>query len=190
MQVEADKQPEKKPDAGSKPATPGKDTKVQVDPGKQPAVMPQVRILPRVLDKDLNVSSDTAVRVNVDVHVNNCHCPEPSRPTVPGVEVSVIPDAQPKPAVVPDTGTDGRVKPGLEPKPAVVPGTDGRVKPGLELKPAVVPGIDGQVKPGVVLPPIPGVVPDKPVPDTDLTAPGPECGPGEMSWTRDFYRRR
>ena len=170
MQVEADKQPEKKPDAEGKPVVPGQDAKVQIEPGKQPVVIPEIRILPRVPGKDLNVLSDTAVRVNVDVHVNNCHCPAPLRPAVPGGDVSVMSDTQPK--------------------PAVVPGTEGRVRPSLESKPAVVPGTDAQVKPDVVPPLVPGVVPDKPVPDTDLTSPGPECGPGEMSWTRNFYRRR
>ena len=170
VQVEADKQPEKKPDAEGKPVVPGQDAKVQIEPGKQPVVIPEIRILPRVPGKDLNVLSDTAVRVNVDVHVNNCHCPAPLRPAVPGGDVSVMSDTQPK--------------------PAVVPGTEGRVRPSLESKPAVVPGTDAQVKPDVVPPLVPGVVPDKPVPDTDLTSPGPECGPGEMSWTRNFYRRR
>ncbi|MCF5087972.1 hypothetical protein GIW59_26630, partial [Pseudomonas gessardii] len=159
--LEAAKPLTNKLEADGKPAIPGNDLKGLLDAGKQPVVIPQIKVLPGT---DSKVESDASVRVNVDVKVNNCHCPGHDHPTVPGIDVKlkpgpdgqVRPGVEIKPTVVP--GPDGQVRPGVEIKPTVVPGPDGQVRPGVEIKPTVVPGPDGQVRPGVEIKPtvVPG----------------------------------
>lgn len=189
--VDTDKQTEKKPDAENKPAAPGKDAKVLVDTDKQTEKKPDAGVKPTATDKQSNVSADNMVRVNVNV--NNCHCPGDTPPVFPGI------DPRFEPGSIPMVST--HLYPGLEPQPPSLV-TNHRVNPGVvphSTTPVinrgvrsepVVPDANTRVKPGVSPQPAPEVQPDKPLPDTDLTSAGPDCGPDEIDGAADAYRRR
>ncbi len=189
--VDTDKQTEKKPDAENKPAVPGKDAKVLIDTDKQTEKKPDAGVKPTATDKQSNVSADNMVRVNVNV--NNCHCPGDTPPVFPGI------DPRFEPGSIPMVST--HLYPGLEPQPPSLV-TNHRVNPGVvphSTTPVinrgvrsepVVPDANTRVKPGVSPQPAPEVQPDKPLPDTDLTSAGPDCGPDEIDGAADAYRRR
>lgn len=179
VQVDAGKQPEKKAQTDGKPVMP--DTKVNSDVGKHPVVLPNITITPRVPGTDSKASSDTVVRVNVDLNVNNCHCPEDSHPAVPKVDTRVRPHPRPLPTIDPQARPDWVHRP-------TVSLTDRQVKPD-RVPDLAVPETDAQVPPAVRPRPTPVVPSHDPKPEPDLTSPGPDCRPGERSWARGLSRR-
>ncbi|NMZ23279.1 hypothetical protein HBO02_12750 [Pseudomonas proteolytica] len=179
VQVDAGKQPEKKAQIDSKPVMP--DTKVNSDVGKHPVVLPNITITPRVPGTDSKASSDTVVRVNVDLNVNNCHCPEDSHPAVPKVDTRVRPHPRPLPTIDPQARPDWVHRP-------TVSLTDRQVKPD-RVPDLAVPETDAQVPPAVRPRPTPVMPSHDPKPEPDLTSPGPDCRPGERSWARGLSRR-
>ncbi|USW98159.1 hypothetical protein NHF41_16610 [Pseudomonas proteolytica] len=191
VQVEADKRPQKngliadKPVApgkdlkvlsDSKPAIPGADARVKLEGGKQSVVVPDITIMPKVAGTDSKVASDTVVRVNLDLNINNCHCPQDPRPTVP-----VRPHPRPSPMI------DTHNRPDLVDRPTVFV-NDKHIKPGL-VPDRAVPEPHVHVRPEVLPRPTPAVPQHNPVPEPDLTSPGPGRGPDEIGRARGFSRR-